>query len=83
MLSLKSTLSWLTNEITNCMVLMKLLSNQQKQRLVTIDVKINTPVEVIKPIKTEKLLGIHIQNDLKWTEYTQGPTFTISLLSPQ
>ena len=29
-------------------------------------------MQEIKPIKTEKLLGIFIQNDLKWTEYIQN-----------
>ena len=48
------------------------MTTQQKQRIINIDVKINTPMEEIKPIKTEKLLGIHIQNDLKWTEYIQN-----------
>ena len=27
---------------------------------------------MIEPIKSEKLLGIHIQDDLKWTEYIQN-----------
>ena len=48
------------------------MTTQQKKRIITLDVKINTPTEVIKPIKTEKLLGIHIQDDLKWTEYIQN-----------
>ena len=48
------------------------MTTQQKQRIITIDTKINTPTEEIKPIKTEKLLGIHIQDDLKWTEYSQN-----------
>ena len=29
-------------------------------------------IEPIQPIKSEKLLGIHIQDDLKWTEYIQN-----------
>ena len=37
--------------------------------MLNIRTKINTPNEVIKPIRTEKLLGIVIQNDLKWNEY--------------
>ena len=45
------------------------MSTQQKQRFITIDIQISTPVEDIKPIRTEQLLGIHIQDDLKWTEY--------------
>ena len=46
-----------------------IMSTSRKQRLVNINVKINTPTEEIKPIKSEKLLGIIIQNDLKWAEY--------------
>ena len=38
----------------------------------TTNTKIDTPIQEIKPIKTEKLLGIFIQNDLKWTEYIQN-----------
>ena len=37
-----------------------------------INVKINTPTEEINPIKSEKLLGIFIQDDLKWNEYIQN-----------
>ena len=48
------------------------MTTQQKKRIINIDIKINTPTEVIKPIETEKLLGIHIQDDLKWTEYLQN-----------
>ena len=44
----------------------------QKQRLLNIDIKISTPSEEIKPIKSEKLLGIIIQDDLKWCEYIQN-----------
>ena len=36
------------------------------------DIQINTTTEEIKPIKSEKLLGIIIQEDLKWTEYIQN-----------
>ena len=32
-------------------------------------VVINTPTAVIKPSKSEKLLGCWVQDDLKWTEY--------------
>ena len=46
-----------------------IMTTKQKQRLVNINVKINTPTEEIKPIKPEKLLGIYIQDDLKWTDY--------------
>ena len=48
------------------------MTTGQKQRLVNIDVKINTTSEVIKPIKSEKLLGVFIQDDLKWSEYIQN-----------
>ena len=44
-------------------------TTQQRQRLLDIRVKINTPTEEIKPIQSEKLLGILIQDNLKWTEY--------------
>ena len=46
-----------------------IMTTKQKQRVLNIRTKINTPNEVIKPIRTEKLLGIIIQNDLKWNEY--------------
>ena len=46
-----------------------LMTTQQRQRLLVNNVKINTEIEVIKPIKSEKLLGIVIQNDLKWSDY--------------
>ena len=36
-----------------------IMTTKQKQRLVNINVKINTPTEEIKPIKSEKLLGIY------------------------
>ena len=45
------------------------MTTQQKQKMITIDIKINTPMGDIKPKKYEKLLGIYIQDDLKWTEY--------------
>ena len=48
------------------------MTTQQKQRLININVEIRTPTEVIKPIKSEKLLGIFIQDDLKWTDYIQN-----------
>ena len=34
-----------------------------------VNIQIETGTEHIKPVKSEKLLGIHIQNDLKWSEY--------------
>jgi hypothetical protein len=46
-----------------------IMTTKQKQRILNINVKINTPTEEIKPIKSEKLLGIFIQDDLKWTDY--------------
>ena len=49
-----------------------IMATKQKKRLINIDVKINTTSEEIKPIKSEKLLGIYIQDDLKWSEYIQN-----------
>ena len=49
-----------------------IMTTGQKQKLMNIAVKISTIGGEIKPIRTEKLLGIHIQNDLKWTEYIQN-----------
>ena len=49
-----------------------IMATKQKQRLININVKINTSTEEIKPIKSEKLLGIFIQDDLKWTDYIQN-----------
>ena len=49
-----------------------IMTTKQKQRIVNIDVKISTANEVIKPIKSEKLLGIFIQDDLKWNNYIQN-----------
>ena len=46
-----------------------IMTSKQKHRILNIKTKIDTPIEEIKPIRTEKLLGIFIQNDLKWTEY--------------
>ena len=48
------------------------MTTKQKQRIMNIDVQITTQNEEIKPIKTEKLLGIQIQDDMKWTEYIQN-----------
>ena len=48
------------------------MTTKQKQRMVDINIQINTPTEEIKPIKSEKLLGIFIQDDLKWGEYIQN-----------
>ena len=46
-----------------------IMTTRQKRRLVPINIEINTPTEDIMPIKSEILLGIIIQEDLKWTEY--------------
>ena len=40
------------------------MTAKQKQRILNINVQINTPNEEIKPIKSEKLLGIYIQDDV-------------------
>ena len=48
------------------------MTTKQKQRLVNINIQIDTTTEVIKPVKSEKLLGIFIQDDLKWGEYIQN-----------
>ena len=44
-----------------------IMTTKQTQKLININVQINTPTEEIKPIKSEKLLGIIIQDDLKPT----------------
>ena len=49
-----------------------IMTTKQKQRILNIDIQINTPNEEIRPIKSEKLLGIYIQDDLKWSEYIQN-----------
>ena len=46
-----------------------IMTTRQKRRLLNITIQINTPSEEIKPLKSEKLLGIVIQEDLKWSEY--------------
>ena len=48
------------------------MTTKQRHRILTVDTIIDTPVQEIKPIKTEELLGIYIQNDLKWSEYIQN-----------
>ena len=48
--------------------LMVLTSSRLRQNEV-MNVCINTPSEVISGSRTEKLLGIHINDDLKWREY--------------
>ena len=49
-----------------------IMTTKQKKRMININIQIDTPTEEIKPIKSEKLLGIIIQDDLKWNEYIQN-----------
>ena len=49
-----------------------IMTTRQKRRIINITTKITTPEEEIKPIKSEKLLGIIIQDDMKWSEYIQN-----------
>ena len=49
-----------------------IMTTNQKHRLMDIRVKIRTSTEEIRPKKSEKLLGITIQDNLKWTEYVQN-----------
>ena len=49
-----------------------IMTTNQKHRMIDIRVKIGTSTEEIRPKKTEKLLGISIQNNLKWTDYIQN-----------
>ena len=49
-----------------------IMATKQKQRMMNLCVNIITPTEVIKPIKSEKLLGIFIQDDLKLSDYIQN-----------
>ena len=46
-----------------------IMTTDQKRKKSEIFVNINTPNKDILPIRTEKLLGIYIQENLKWTEY--------------
>ena len=48
-----------------------IMTTKHKRRLMNIQTTIFTDQEEIKPIKTE-LLGIYIQDDLKWNEYIQN-----------
>ena len=48
------------------------MTTRQRRRLINIDIKISKPTEEIEPIKSERLLGVIIQEDLKWTEYIQN-----------
>ena len=49
-----------------------IITTSQKQKLMNIEMKITTSAESIKPIRTEKLLGVNIKNDLKWSEYIEN-----------
>ena len=49
-----------------------IMTTRQKRRLVNINIKITTPSEEIQPIQSERLLGVIIQEDLKWTDYIQN-----------
>ena len=76
---LSGSYSVLANYMTNnCLKLnddkthLLIMTTRQKQRIVNIDVQINTPTDLVKPIKSEKLLGVIIQDDLKWSEYIQN-----------
>ena len=46
--------------------LLVMSTGQQRDKA---EVKISTPSTLIKPSKTEKLLGCWVQDNLKWTEY--------------
>ena len=46
-----------------------IMTTRQKHRQLNLSIRINTPTEDIEPIKSEKLLGVFIQNDLKWNNY--------------
>ena len=58
----------LNDDKTHLLIMM----TRNKRRLLNIDIQINTQSKEIKPIKSEKLLGIIIQEDLRWTEYIQN-----------
>ena len=49
-----------------------IMTTRNRRKLPSMDIQINATTEEIKPIKSEKLLGIIIQEDLKWTEYIQN-----------
>ena len=46
-----------------------IMTTKQKRRILNLDIKVDTPTEEIGPIKSEKLLGVCIQDDLKWSNY--------------
>ena len=43
-----------------------IITTKMKHRLLDINIKIDTITEAIETIKSEKLLSVYIQNDLKW-----------------
>ena len=49
-----------------------IMTTNQKHRFIDIRVKIRTPTEEINPKTSEKLLGIIVQDNLKWTDYIQN-----------
>ena len=46
-----------------------IMTTNQKRRILNVGIKVDTPTEQIGPIKSEKLLGVEIQDDLKWSSY--------------
>ena len=49
-----------------------IMTTKQRQRMMNLNIQINTTTELIKPRSSEKLLGIVIKDDLKWAEYIQN-----------
>ena len=49
-----------------------IMTTNQKQRMMNINIQIKTATGNIEPKSSEKLLGIWIKNDLKWAEYLQN-----------
>ena len=45
------------------------MATRQRQVKTSTDLEITTTSGFIKPVKTAKLLGIDIQDDLKWSQY--------------
>ena len=45
------------------------MTTKQKRRILNVDIKVDTPTEEIGHIKCERLLGVCIQDDLKWSNY--------------
>ena len=46
-----------------------LMATKQRRMVNEIYLDIETGTDVIKPVKTAKLLGVEIQSDMKWSEY--------------